>query len=70
VLKFIHFIERTELVKRRLKRFGIAVRREEIVGKMIQEERERERTIEGGHNSKREENARYVTEIAICSDSQ
>jgi hypothetical protein len=33
-------------------------------------ERERERMREGGENSQREENARYVTEIAICSDSQ
>jgi hypothetical protein len=39
-------------------------------------ERESEReseskiTIKGGKNSQREENAKYVTEITICSDSQ
>jgi hypothetical protein len=43
---------------------------------MIQEQREREREseskrrIEGGQNSQRQENTRYVIEIAICSDSQ
>jgi hypothetical protein len=40
------------------------------VGKMMQEQRESKRTVEGGQNSLREENARYVTEFAICSDSQ
>jgi hypothetical protein len=43
-----------ELVERRVSCFCIAVRRAEIVGKMIQEQRERERaskrTVEGGQN--------------------
>jgi hypothetical protein len=47
----------------------IAVRRAEIVRKMIQEEREREGD-DRWRTKQREENARYATEIAICSDSQ
>jgi hypothetical protein len=67
----IHLIERTELVSGETSvTFRIAVRRAEIVGKMIQEQRESKRTTEGGQNSQREENARYITEIAIRSDDQ
>jgi hypothetical protein len=72
-VEVIQLIERTELVSgETCVTVCIAVRRAEIVGKMIQEQRERvsKRTVEGGQNSQREENARYVTEIAISSDSQ
>jgi hypothetical protein len=49
VLKFIHLIERTELVSGETSvAVCIAVRRAEIVGKMIQEQRQSKRTIEGG----------------------
>jgi hypothetical protein len=39
-------------------------------GKNIQEQRESMRTTEGGQNSYREENARYVAENTIYSESQ
>jgi hypothetical protein len=46
-LKFIHLIERTELVSgETCVTICIAVRRLEIVGKLIQEQRERERERE------------------------
>jgi hypothetical protein len=53
----MHLIERTELVSgETCVTVSIAVRRAEIVGKMVQEQRERERenkrTIEGGLNIK------------------
>jgi hypothetical protein len=42
----IHLIERTELVKETVVTVCMAVSRAEIVGKMVQEQRERERERE------------------------
>jgi hypothetical protein len=42
VLGFIHLIERTELVEEAVVTVCISVNRAEIVGKMIQEQREKE----------------------------
>jgi hypothetical protein len=47
VLKFIHLIERTELVSGETSvTICVAVKRAEIVGKIIQDQRERERVSE------------------------
>jgi hypothetical protein len=70
----LYWIERAELVSgETCVTVCIAVRRAQNRGENdtgTERERESKRTMEGEQNSYREENAGYVTEIAMCSDSQ